>query len=77
MKSDIPAEGLKAGEVWKVAHVYRDGLTYEVEFAMLAGDTAGKVTVEGPQVRAVRHRESCQKPPDFALPFDGSVGIIP
>lgn len=57
LKSDIPAEGLKAGDVGTVVHVYRDGLAYEVEFTTLAGDTAAVVTVETPQVRPVHKRE--------------------
>jgi hypothetical protein len=48
LTSDIPAEGLKAGDVGTVVHVYRDGLAYEVEFTTLAGDTAAVVTVEAP-----------------------------
>ena len=57
LKSDIPAEGLKAGDVGTVVHVYRDGLAYEVEFTTLAGDTAAVVTVEAPHVRPVHKRE--------------------
>ncbi|MGO8700858.1 MAG: DUF4926 domain-containing protein [Limisphaerales bacterium] len=57
LKNDIPAQGLKAGDVGTAVHVYRDGLAYEVEFTMLAGDTAAVVTVEAPQVRAVHCRE--------------------
>jgi hypothetical protein len=40
LKSDLPAEGLKAGDVGTVVHIYRDGLAYEVEFTPLNGDTA-------------------------------------
>jgi uncharacterized protein DUF4926 len=29
LKSDLPAEGLKAGDVGTVVHIYRDGLAYE------------------------------------------------
>ncbi len=54
---DIPAEGLKSGDVGTVVHVYRDGLAYEVEFTTLAGDTAAVVTVEASQVRSVHQRE--------------------
>jgi len=57
LKSDLPAEGLKAGDVGTVVHIYRDGLAYEVEFTTLAGGTAAVVTVEAPQVRAVHQRE--------------------
>ena len=57
LKSDLPAEGLKVGDVGTVVHIYEDGLAYEVEFTTLDGDTAAVVTVERSQVRPVRKRE--------------------
>jgi hypothetical protein len=57
LKTDVPDEGLKAGDVGTVVHVYRDGLAYEVEFTTLNGDTAAVVTVEASQVRPVHKRE--------------------
>ena len=49
LKVDLPAEGLKAGDVGTVVHLYRDGLAYEVEFTTLSGDTAAVVTVQKSQ----------------------------
>lgn len=57
LKSAIANEGLEAGDVGTVVHVYRDGLAYEVEFTMLDGSTAAVVTVEAAQVRPVHKRE--------------------
>jgi hypothetical protein len=57
LKSDVPAEGLKAGDVGTVVHVYSDGKAYEVEFVTLDGHTAAVVTLEAAQVRAVHRRE--------------------
>lgn len=57
LKSAVPAEGLEAGDVGTVVHVYRDGLAYEVEFTTLEGKTAAVVTVEAAQVRPVKKRE--------------------
>ena len=57
LKTAIPAEGLEAGDVGTVVHIYRDTLAYEVEFTMLNGDTAAVVTVEASQVRPVQERE--------------------
>ena len=57
LKSDLPAEGLEAGDVGTVVHIYGDGLAYEVEFTTLSGDTAAVVTVEAAQVRPVHKRE--------------------
>jgi hypothetical protein len=57
LKTAIAGEGLEAGDVGTVIHVYRDGLVYEVEFTTLNGDTAAVVTVETAQVRPVHERE--------------------
>ena len=53
----VPAEGLEAGDVGTVVHVYRDGLAYEVEFTTLDGKTAAVVTLEVAQMRPVGKRE--------------------
>lgn len=53
----VPAEGLEAGDVGTVVHVYKDGGAYELEFITLDGKTAAVVTVEAAQVRPVGHRE--------------------
>ena len=53
----LPANGLVAGDVGTVVHVYGDGKAYEVEFFTLDGHTAEVVTVEASQVRAVTGRE--------------------
>ncbi len=57
LKSAVPAEGLEAGDVGTVVHVYSDGKAYELEFTTLDGHTAAVVTVEAAQVRPVRGRE--------------------
>lgn len=53
----VPAEGLEAGDVGTVVHIYRDGLAYEAEFITLEGKTAAVVTLEAAQVRPVGKRE--------------------
>jgi len=53
----ISAEGLEAGDVGTVVHIYRDGQAYEVEFLTLDGHTAAVVTLEASQVRPVGRRE--------------------
>lgn len=53
----VPAEGLEAGDVGTVVHIYRDGLAYEVEFTTLEGDTAAVITAEASNVRPVHKRE--------------------
>lgn len=57
LKVAIPAEGLEAGDVGTVVHLYRDGRAYEVEFTTLEGKTAAVVTVEAADVRPVNKRE--------------------
>lgn len=57
LKAPLRAEGLEAGDVGTVVHVYKDGRAYEVEFTTLAGKTAAVVTVETSQVRPVGKRE--------------------
>jgi hypothetical protein len=57
LKKAIPAEGLEAGDVGTVVHLYRDGLAYEVEFTSLNGNTVAVVTVEASQARPVNERE--------------------
>jgi hypothetical protein len=55
--ADVSTEGLVAGDVGTVVHVYRDGQAYEVEFFTLEGKTAAVVTLEVSQVRPVGKRE--------------------
>ena len=57
LKTPVAAEGLEAGDVGTVVHVYRDGQAYEVEFTTLDGQTAAVVTLEATQVRRVGKRE--------------------
>ncbi|MCX6925339.1 MAG: DUF4926 domain-containing protein [Verrucomicrobia bacterium] len=57
LKTPMPAEGLEAGDVGTVVHVYKDGKAYEVEFLTLDGRTAAVVTLEAEQVRPVGNRE--------------------
>ena len=57
LKTDIPADRLKAGDVGAVVHIYGDGKAYEVEFLTLDGKTAAVVTLEAGQVRPASCRE--------------------
>jgi hypothetical protein len=57
LTAPVPEEGLEAGDVGTVVHLYRDGQAYEVEFTTLDGKTAAVVTLEANQVRPVGRRE--------------------
>jgi hypothetical protein len=49
LSTPLPSEGLEAGDVGTVAHVYEDGQAYEVEFVILDGHTAAVATLEASQ----------------------------
>lgn len=53
----VPGEGLEAGDVGTVVHVYHDGQAFEVEFVALDGHTAAVATVEAGQIRPVNPDE--------------------
>ena len=40
---DVSAEGLEAGDVGTVVHIYSGSVAYEVEFVTLEGNTAAVV----------------------------------
>jgi ATP-dependent exoDNAse (exonuclease V) alpha subunit len=50
---DVPAEGLKQGDVGTVVHLYRGEAAYEVEFVALDGETVAIVTLAAQDVRPV------------------------
>ena len=53
----VPQEGLEAGDVGTVVHVYQDGQAYEVEFIALDGHTTAVATLEALHVRPVSRRD--------------------
>ena len=53
LRTPLSGEGLEAGDVGTVVHVYKDEQAYEVEFVTLDGHTAAVVTLEASQVRPV------------------------
>jgi len=57
LMSDRLNQGLLAGDIGTIVHVYRGGQTYEVEFVALDGETAGIVTVVANEVRPVGRHE--------------------
>ena len=50
---DVPAAGLRAGDLGAIVHVYPAG-ALEVEFVTASGRTQALVTLEAVDVRAVR-----------------------
>ena len=54
---DLPAEGLREGDVGTAVLVHNDGKGFEVEFTTLDGETVAVVTLLRSQVRPVKQRE--------------------
>jgi hypothetical protein len=57
LTSDVPAEGLVAGDVGTVVLVHQEGKGYEVEFTTLDGETVAVVTLSAFQVRPAHKHE--------------------
>jgi hypothetical protein len=57
LTEDLPAEGLKAGDVGSVVLIHRNAAGFEIEFSTLAGDTLSVVTVPASAVRPVAPKE--------------------
>ena len=53
---DLPAYGLKAGDLGTIVMVHGH-MGYEVEFMTLTGETLAVVSVDAAQVRPSSHRE--------------------
>ena len=54
---DLPAYGLKQGDIGTVMLVHRGGDGYEVEFITLDGETVGILSLFASQVRPLGRRE--------------------
>ena len=57
LRTDLPQEGLTAGDIGTVVHVHNGAAAYEVEFMTLQGKTIAVVTLEASQVRPISPRE--------------------
>jgi Domain of unknown function (DUF4926) len=57
LTTDLPDEGLRAGDLGAVVAVYQDGAAYEVEFVTLKGTTVSVVTVPSHGLRTVDDRD--------------------
>jgi hypothetical protein len=57
LTSDLPNEGLKAGDVGTIMDIHRRGEAFEVEFMTLAGETVAVTTILASQVRPIGKRE--------------------
>jgi hypothetical protein len=57
LTADVPNEGLKAGDVGTVVHIYGQAEAMEVEFLALDGATFAVATLTASQVRPVSKRD--------------------
>ena len=57
LAEDLPAHGLRKGDVGTIVLVHNDGEGYEMEFVALDGETVALATVRASQVRPVGRRE--------------------
>jgi hypothetical protein len=57
LTQDIPEEGLQAGDVGTVVHIYANSAAYEVEFMTLTGQTITVATVRPSNLRPVGPRD--------------------
>ncbi|MCC6227425.1 MAG: DUF4926 domain-containing protein [Microthrixaceae bacterium] len=57
LNGDRVAEGLHAGDVGTVVHIYGEGRAYEVEFVDGDGSTIALLTLEPPDIRPINAGE--------------------
>jgi len=57
LTTDLPKEGLRAGDVGTIVHVHRRREAFEVEFLALDGHTVTVATVMASDVRPVTARD--------------------
>ncbi len=57
LTTNLPEDGLQAGDIGTVVLVHQGGTGYEVEFMTLAGETLTVTSLYGEQVRPIAQRE--------------------
>ena len=57
LTTNLPDEGLEAGDIGTVVHIHKGGAGYEVEFMTLTGETVAIVTLLADQVRPLNRRD--------------------
>jgi hypothetical protein len=57
LTTNVPDEGLEAGDVGTVVQIHKAGEGYEVEFMTLTGETVAIVTLLASQVRPLTRRD--------------------
>lgn len=57
LTTDVPEEGLRAGDVGTVVHIYPNAAAFEVELMTVVGETISVVTLPASSVREARPNE--------------------
>ena len=57
LTQDLPEQGLKAGDIGMIVHVYGDHKGYEVEIVTLSGDLLALVSVYPDHIRPLEDNE--------------------
>ena len=57
LTKEVPAQGLKSGDVGTVIHVHKKDKSFEVEFVALDGETLAIATLDGSEIRPVQRKE--------------------
>ena len=57
LTTNVPNEGLEAGDIGTIMHIHKGGGGYEVEFTTLTGETVAVVTLLAGQVRPLSRRD--------------------
>ena len=57
LSRDLPEHGLKRGDIGAVAHCYKNGEAFEVEFITGEGKTVAVVTLKIKDLRLMRDKE--------------------
>jgi len=57
LTTDLPAYGLRSGDIGTVVLVHDEGAGYEVEFVTLTGETVAVVSLSASQVHPIAPRE--------------------
>lgn len=57
LTTNLPEQGLQAGDIGTVVLVHQEGQGYTVEFMTLSGETVAVITVPAEQIRPIRTNE--------------------
>ncbi len=60
LADDLPAYGLKRGDIGTVVYIHQGGKGFEIEFVTLDGETLAVASLKADQVRRIKKNEIAQ-----------------